>query len=214
MDVKRLIAQFTYRIEPKPEGGFVAHASDPTAPPLEAATREELQRKIQATINAALVAQFPRLKQPLENNNVKFSFHVEQHPGGGFSIQSTDGNQLPIIGGTHAEIENHFVERLGGLIGKLLMPEFAQALANPPSGDVQVLVNRTEAVSTRTPGALGAGQSFTSDSIAAGNANNVGMLDPGASQVLPEKSSLWTILRFFLAVLALGALTYFFRLRH
>ena len=40
MELKRLITHFTYRIEPKPEGGFIAHATDPTVPPLEAPTRE------------------------------------------------------------------------------------------------------------------------------------------------------------------------------
>src|SRR5205807_9887900 len=41
MEIKRLITHFTYRIEPKPEGGFIAHAADPSVPPLEASTREE-----------------------------------------------------------------------------------------------------------------------------------------------------------------------------
>jgi len=56
MELKRLITHFTYRIEPKPEGGFVARASDPTLTPLEAPTREELQQKIQANIKPALGA--------------------------------------------------------------------------------------------------------------------------------------------------------------
>jgi len=40
MEIKRLITQFTYAIAPKPEGGFIAHASDPNLPALEAPTRE------------------------------------------------------------------------------------------------------------------------------------------------------------------------------
>src|SRR5215467_4154143 len=90
MELKRLITQFTYRIEPKPEGGFIAHPTDPSVPPLEAATRTELQQKIQANITAALAADFPGLKLPLENKEVKFAFHVEPQPGGGFILQSTD----------------------------------------------------------------------------------------------------------------------------
>src|SRR5438034_7388212 len=54
MVLKRIITKFIYRIEPKPEGGFIAHASDPSIPPLEAPTRLELQQKIQANISAAL----------------------------------------------------------------------------------------------------------------------------------------------------------------
>jgi hypothetical protein len=48
MELKSLITHFTYRIEPKPAGGFITHTTNPTVPPLEAPTREELQRKIQA----------------------------------------------------------------------------------------------------------------------------------------------------------------------
>ena len=55
MDLKCLITHFTYRIEPKPGGGFIAHATDPAAPPLEAATREELH--FMPELSQALAAQ-------------------------------------------------------------------------------------------------------------------------------------------------------------
>ena len=90
MELKRIITKFTYRIEPKPEGGFIAHASDPSLPPLEAPTRLELQQKIQANISAALAAEFPGLKLPAENQELKFNFHIEAKPGGGFIIHSHD----------------------------------------------------------------------------------------------------------------------------
>jgi hypothetical protein len=78
MELKRLITHFTYRIEPKPGGGFVAHASDPTLPPLEAGTREELQHAIQANIAAAVAAEFPGLKLPGESQELKFDFRSKQ----------------------------------------------------------------------------------------------------------------------------------------
>ena len=53
MELKRLISHFTYRIEPKPGGGFMAHPSDPSVAPIEAPTREELQKKIQENIPSA-----------------------------------------------------------------------------------------------------------------------------------------------------------------
>ena len=52
MELKKLITHFTYHIEPKPGGGFIAHPADPSAAPLEAPTREELQKKIQETVVA------------------------------------------------------------------------------------------------------------------------------------------------------------------
>ncbi len=129
MDIKRIIQTFTYRIEPKPEGGFIAHATDPTLPPLEAPTRTELQEKIQARISAALSEQFPGLNLPANNKELKFNFHVEAKPGGGFIIHShTDPNAAPVEGSTHEEIELPFAEKLLGVLGKHF-PELSQALA-------------------------------------------------------------------------------------
>jgi hypothetical protein len=88
MDFKRLITHFTYRIEPKPEGGFIARCKDPNLPPIVGATREEVDQKIQANISADLAAQFPGLKLPLDNANkeVKLSYHVEAKPAAATSF--------------------------------------------------------------------------------------------------------------------------------
>src|SRR5437016_12404213 len=112
MVLKRLIKHFTYRIEPKPEGGFIAHASDPTLPSLEATTREELHRKIQANIAAGLASEFPGLKLRLENQARKFAFYVERSLGGGLAIHSADPNAAPIEGAAREDIESHIAERL------------------------------------------------------------------------------------------------------
>jgi hypothetical protein len=103
VELKQLITHFTYRIEPKPEGGFIAHASDPTVAPLEAPTRQELQQKIQATIVANLGAQFPTLKSAIEGQTSNFAFHIERKPGGGFILHS--GQDEPIEVGTHDDLE-------------------------------------------------------------------------------------------------------------
>ena len=138
MELKRIITKFIYRIEPKPEGGFIAHASDPSLPPLEAPTRLELQQKIQANISAALAAEFPGLKLPAENQELKFNFHIEAKPGGGFIIHSHDPKEAAVEGATHEEIEHPFAEKLAGVLGKYFMPELSQALANQGgSGDVK-----------------------------------------------------------------------------
>jgi hypothetical protein len=128
--LKRLISHFTYRIEPKPEGGFVAHASEPSLPALEAPTQEELQQKIQAAIQASVTAEFPWLKLPPEAKTAGFAFHIEHTPGGGFTIQSTDGKALPIVGATHADIEKDFAEKIAGALGRQLPPELTQEIEN------------------------------------------------------------------------------------
>jgi len=208
MELKRLISYFTYRIEPKPEGGFIAHASDPTVPPLEAPTREELQQKIQANIGAALVAEFPGLKLRLENNEFKFSFHVEHKPEGGFIIQSTDCKGAPIEAATHAEIESHFAEKVLGLLGKHLMPELSQALAGQlGSGDVKIFVNRNASFPAGSPAqTLGYAGSTQAES-----AKSTATVNPAdSSPITPERSSGATILRFVLTLAIIAVLMYLF----
>jgi len=210
MEIKRLITHFTYRIEPKPEGGFIAHATDPSVPPLEAPTREELQQKIQANIATALAAEFPGLKLPLENKEVNFAFHIEHKPGGGFILQSTDGKELPITGSTHAEIENHFAEKVLGALGKHIMPELSQALAGQlGSADVKVVVNRKVVFSTIPP-KLSSGDA---NSMQVENPNLSNALNPTNSPITPEPSNIWPMVRFLLAALILVGLMYFFRHR-
>jgi hypothetical protein len=210
MEIKRLITHFTYRIEPKPESGFIAHATDPSVPPLEAPTREELQQKIQANIAAAVAAEFPGLKLPLENKEVKFAFHVEHKPGGGFVLQSTDDKELPVTGSTHAEIENHFAEKILGALGKALVPELSQALASQlGSGDVKVVVKRNVSFSSSSP------KFWSSDasSMPVGNTNFSNALNSTNSPITPEPGNIWPIVRFLLAALILAGLVYFFRHR-
>jgi hypothetical protein len=229
MDFKRLITQFTYRIEPKPEGGFIAHASDPSVPPLEAPTREELQRKIQANIAAALAAEFPGLKLP---ENQELNFHIERTPTGGFSIHSTDPDAQSIEGATHEEIASHFAEKLIARVGKHFMPQFAQAFAaQGNSGDIKVIVKRTVGVSAAGTTRLSLGlardllaaASIPPDDAKAQDArpgdvkttNTFGSAGGTISNspITPETNSSWTIFRLLLMLLCIAALLYFFLYR-
>jgi hypothetical protein len=222
MDLKRIISTFTYRIEAKPQGGFIAHATDASLPPLEAPTREELQQKIQANISAGLAREFPGLNLPsgnlpsedpaTGNKELKFDFHIETKPGGGFRIHSHDPNAGTIEGASHEEIEFPFAEKLAGVVGKLLLPELAQALEKRGgSGDVKVSVDRKVSF-TANPvfqkPALGKAQNFAFGSTQSGNRGTVNTGD--SSPITFEENKNWTILRFLLALLVVGALMYFF----
>jgi hypothetical protein len=230
MELKRLITHFTYRIEPKPEGGFIAHATDPTVPPLEAPTGEELQRKIQTNIAAGLASEFPGLKLPLDNQQLKFAFHIERNHGGGFSIHSADPNAQPIEEATHGEIESHFAEKLIAFVGKHFLPELSQALATQGSGDIKVFVNRKTGFTVNAgshTSSLGiardlppAGSIQTDDATIAdaklGNAKAANATFGTAgdaidnSPITPETSSSWTIFRFLQALLIIATMMYFF----
>jgi hypothetical protein len=230
MELKSLITHFTYRIEPKPEGGFIAHTTDPTVPPLEAPTREELQRKIQENIAAGLASEFPGLKLPLENQQLKFAFHIERKPGGGFAIHSADPNAQPIEGATHEAIENHFAEKLIAFVGKHFMSELSQAFAAQGSGDIKVFVNRKTgftvnagshtlslgiapdlppAGSIRTDDATTEDAKFGDTKTANASFGSVGDAIYN-SPIIPETSSSWTVFRFVLALLIIAAMMYFF----
>jgi len=224
MELKRLISHFTYRIEPKPGGGFMAHPSDPSVAPIEAPTREELQKKIQENILAGQSAQFPGLKLPVENEDLQFAFHIERKPEGGFVIHSSDPNAEPIEVLTHNDMESHFAEKIIGFVGKHLTPELSQALAvHGNSGDIKVFVNRKTGVTVNAGShtlSLGLARNLTAPTsmsktttiIEAANAkprdgSSGGMIN---TPIVPEASSSGKVFRFLLLVLVAAALVYFF----
>jgi hypothetical protein len=216
VELKRIISTFTYRIEAKPEGGFVAHASDPNLPPLEAPTRQELQQKIQANIGAALAAEFPALNLPSGNKELKFDFHIEAKPGGGFTLHSSDPNSAPIEGASHEEMAHPLAEKLAGIVGSYLLPkELSEALAKQAgSGDVQVSVNRK--VSFTTTGFPKTAFNNTQDPQPSGTlqsqgADSQGLLNAADSSPLTgETRKSWPIVRFLLTLLVVFVLMYFF----
>jgi hypothetical protein len=216
MELKSLITHFTYRIEPKPEGGFIAHTTDPTVPPLEAPTREELQRKIQENIAAGLASEFPGLKLPLENQQLKFAFHIERKPGVGFAIHSADPDAPLIEGATHEEIESHVAEKLIAFVGKHFLPELSQALAAQGSGDIKVFVNRKTGFTVNAGSHTLQTDDVTIEDAKLGDAKtaNASFGSVGDamdnSPITPETSSSWTIFRFLLPLLIIAAMMYFF----
>lgn len=221
MELKRIISTFTYRIEPNPQGGFIAHATDASLPPLEAPTREELQQKIQANIGAALAKEFPGLNLPSGNlasgnKELKFDFHIEAKPGGGFSLHSHDPNATTIEGASHEEIEYPFAEKLAGVVGKYLLPELSQALAKQGgSGDIKVFVDRKVSF-TASPGSqkptLDSTQNFQPSGTLQQDPNRGDILDAGdSSPITREAGTSWPIVRFLVALLVIALLMYFFR---
>ena len=226
MELQRLISHFTYRIEPKPGGGFIAHPSDPNVAPIEALTRDELQKKIRENILAGLSAQFPGLKLPVENSeDLQFAFHIEHKPEGGFVIHSSDPNSEPIEVMTHNDMQSHFAEKIIGFLGKHLMPELSQALAaQGNSGDIKVLVNRKTGVTVNAGShtlSLGRARDLTAPTsssktsaiIEAANANPTDGSSGGLisnTPIVPEASSGGKVFRVLLVVLVAAALVYFF----
>jgi len=219
MEIKRLITHFTYRIEQKPGGGFIAHASDPALPPLEAPTRMELQHKIQDNINTALAKEFPGLKLP---ENKRISFHLERQADGGFAFHSSDPNAQN-TSATHEEVENHFAEKMFSLFGKQIIshlpPEFAAQL--PPdlagqigSGNVKVFVERKVGGQTETSVSAStlpiSAQTGTPQSDSPISNTNFGVNASDNSPITPGRDNSGAVLRFLIAAVVIIAAMYFY----
>jgi|SRR6266498_3669348 len=232
MEIKRLVSKYVYRIEPKTDGGFIARATDPNVPPLEAPTRVELQQKIQSTILAGLSADFPSLKLPPQSHELKFSFHVERQANGSFDVHSSDSSAAPITATSHDQIESHFVEKLISFVAKHMMPEASEALRSQlASGDIKVFINKTSgftvSTSHETTGSqlaeLSSSSSQFPDSsietsspgpIISNSAPNTTTGDTGkpidSSPITPGGGSSSKTFLLLVAILALLALAYFF----
>ena len=216
MDLKQLVTHFAYRIESKPEGGFVARATDPSVSPIEASTREELQQRIRENILKALSTEFPGLKLPAEGKHLEMSFHVEHTPGGGFTIHSADPNTAAIETIDPNDFESKFLEKFLGFAGKHLMPELSKALAaQVGSANIKVVVNgkTTLRVNSNSQGMAFGGPKNTAaqipeltDSTDLGNFSGT----IGNTPITPESSNMGKVFGFLLLVLLVGSLMYVF----
>jgi hypothetical protein len=200
----RLVTQFTYRIEPKAGGGFIAHASDPNVTPLEAPTREELQAEIQARIAADLVKEFPGLKVPLDRPGRKFEFHIEMKPGGGFTLHSADPNVLPIDGTTHEDLHSHVAEKLIAIAGKQALPELALAVQRGTRGEAPLTASAGSLGHTTSTGVVPDAQPGFQGGVVQqpiGISSTFGPTEAGRTA---------TVVRSVLTMIAIAALIYLF----
>lgn len=191
MDIKNLKTQVTYRIEPKPGGGFIARATDPAVPSLEAPTREELQEKIRTEAFEKLTAEVPALKGLLEHQ-LKSGGLLQGKHSSAFIVRTT-GNETKVVDTTPEQV-NQFAKDLSGLMEKDF-PELSQALAAQNDGSAKA--STVEATS--------------SDKATSQTTTPNPNLIPN-TPIVPEASSRWPLVVVALAIL--GALLYFIFLHH
>jgi hypothetical protein len=225
MEIKRLVQECVYRIEPKPEGGFIARASDPNVPPLEAATREELQQKIQAKLVAALGVAFPGLQLPQQGTQVSVAMHVDRSPGGGFTVHS-DNPGTPGFNPAAQEKLDHYAEELLGFVDKHF-PHLSEQIASQVTGrEIQVFTSRTVSTSGKQSSVLSPmflptqpmqssevmGQPTNASTTTIGNTD----LSPALlsnTPITPEASKVSPIVHFLVTLLIVAAVMYFFFFR-
>jgi hypothetical protein len=217
MDFKKLIVKFCYRVEAKPEGGFIARCSDPSQPTLEGATRSEVEQKIRDRISGELATQFPALKDLFDQQTIQHTYHVEAKPGGGFVVNSGDPAHGPIEASTREHLEDLVASKfISHLMDKLPPDAVQQFSAQLGSGNMNVTVTRKVTFtrggdSAQLPGGdpLPGGRSLA----------QIGEFPPSQSSatvtgdspvVRFEKSGSATFFRLLFFVLAVIAITYFF----
>jgi hypothetical protein len=203
MEIKHLVQRFAYRIEPKPEGGFIARSSDPTIAPLEAPTREELQQKIQVSLAAAMAEAFPGLKLPLQDHQTRFEVHIDRKPGGGFQIHSEQQGATLVESATQEKVE-HFAEKFLGLVDKNF-PQLEQALVAKALSKAGAQVP-PKAIPISN--GLDGGSKVSDSGMLISSNSAIGDFS-GNQPITPEAGSNWKVFRFLLAVL-IGVLLYFF----
>ena len=220
MDFREIINKFVYRIEPKAGGGFVATCRDSSLPPIEGATRAEVQQKIRDRINESIASEFPALKPILENQQVNLHYHVEAKPGGGYIVHHGDPSRDSIEGSTRDHLESLIESKLFSTLIDKLPPELHQQITNRlNSGGLDITVNRQISITDKsgTPIDLSADNVPSFDAPGATQAAVLsGKEQPAAtdainqSPITYEKSNTGTFFRLLFVLVILAAILYFF----
>lgn len=216
MDLKRLVSHFAYKIEPKPEGGFIARATDPSVPAIEAPTREEVIDKVRQTIMSTLSSEFPEMKDAATGKKIDLSFHVERTPAGGFEIHSADPNAPVTAASSQQDLQSQLVEKFLNFAGQHMVPEFSKALAAQAaqvgSGSVEVVIKRTTFGKTDSKGITFGGPTASFDTAKQSpQVNGFGTI--GGAPITPESSSNWKWFGLILLLIGAAVMYFFFHLR-
>jgi len=218
MELTHIFNQFVYRIEPKPGGGFIATCKDASAPPIEGATRSEVEQKIQESISSSLGVQFPALKQLFDANQVKLHYHIDPKPDGGFIIHHGDANSPDAA---HTTAEDAMREKIEGLVQSKLFstfmdripPELHQQLTDKlNSGGLDVLISRS--ITRKTLGKADAASMLNlstpvSESPAVISSSSAASETTSSSPITYEKSGSGLFFKVMLLLLVLGAIVFF-----
>ena len=182
----------SYRIERKPEGGFIARSTDPRIPPIEAPTREELSQKIQAEVLGMALS--PNVKLALQKGlSVLDVLGTEPKAGRKLVFSSTKGDTSVIEQPDQEQVEQ-FAKQFGGMVEKNF-PELEKALAAR-------MVNAKIAT---------ASNHAAEGVVDVNSATLNGIATPvGNAPITPESNSSWKVFMVLLGLAVAGTALYFF----
>ena len=180
MEIKQTM-NVKYKIERKPDGGFVARSDDPAVPSIEAPTQEELSGKIQAEVFGKTLS---GLNLPFKLGKTLLDIQVDRKPGRVLTFNAATGDARVSEPATKEEMEE-FAKTFGGIVEKNF-PELGKALAAQAAKQ-----------------GLTAGAIVDADSAGFGNS-------PSNAPITPESNSSWKVFMILLGMVAAGAAMYFF----
>jgi hypothetical protein len=211
MQLKEMMQKFVYRIEAKPGGGFIARALDPAVPPLEAPTREELQRMIQAKVLSGLGESFPALKIPVQSGQHTLELHIDRKVDGNFSVQSHEVGGAEMDPATQEKID-HYAEEILGFVSKhfphlseKIAEQVREAALNAAQGQTTTLAGQS--VPQQPSGPYISGPNAQTDvKVERTTLNNAVVLN---TPITPEAGGSKGVLLVIAGLLALAGLYYF-----
>lgn len=153
MEIKRTISRIFWHIDAKPEGGSIARSNDATVPPLEAATRAELEDKIkikEEKMVAEMNGLFPGLKLDLAKPGSTL-ISLEAHADSGVIMQPGDASRQSAEAGTKKGLDNWLTQNALTLLAKQLPPDVAEQLKEQAhDGKLKIVVGEPTKLNLQT----------------------------------------------------------------
>ena len=202
MELNNIVTKESYQIEATPLGGYIARPISPGLDPIEGATKEDVERQIDAkiasSIEQALPEGFGKFGITGHRTFTKLSYRIEEKPEGGFIARPSDPAMGVLEGVTKEEVQQLVQEKMRALIGQ----QTPDLFANADKVDVAVDRHVTFKVVRQGPG----GQQVNAQRALPQTGNR-------GFRVSFDVSSLGKIVRFAITVIVLTALFYFWRHR-
>jgi hypothetical protein len=202
MDLKNIVTKESYQIEATPLGRYIARPNNPALETIEGATKEDVERqidaKIESSVEQALPESFGKFGLTGHRTTTKISYRIEEKPEGGFIARPSDPAMGILEGVSKEEVQQLVQEKMRSLLGQQI-PDLS---ANPRNINMTVNSNvRFRLVSQNSSGQQSNSQPGLPPS--GGHAISVSL----------NVSSLGRIVRFVITVIVVSALVYFWRHR-
>jgi hypothetical protein len=217
MDIQKTNISFSYHIEEKPGGGFIAHTSDPTMETIEGATKQEIEQKVHARMNALFGAGLSGLVRDklldglsAISTSSQISYRVEQKSGGGFVAHSSDPKLEMLEGATREEVAQKMKDSITALLGQQ-HPQIAEMIERA----INQKLNETHHTSFHF--SLGSPSQVAQSNFSQSNFSQPTLSQPGLSQgsdsmgpILPaDRSGMSGMIWRVIIALLVGLVVYF-----